>query len=109
MILGGELFILAGDARHRGEQLCPLRRLASVPSGQGLDELEEPGCRAERVALRVAPHAPQLVHDVEVVRDAVLVPRRLVRVEVEAPPESAPHDGADAHAAGLVRRQENGG
>ena len=36
-----------------------------------------------------------------------LVSRRLVGVEVEALAEAAPHDGADAHAARLVRREED--
>ena len=103
VIFGSELVVLAGDASHGGEQLRPLRLL-----GQGLYEVEDPGRRAERVAPRVALHAPQLVHDVEVVRDAVLVSRRLVRVEVEALAEPTPDDCADAHAARLVRREEDG-
>ena len=103
VILWSELFVFAGDARRRSEQLSPLR-----PLRQGLYEVEEPCRRAERVALRVSLHAPQLVHDIEVVWDAVLVSRRLVREQVEALAEPAPDNGADAHATGLVRREEDG-
>ena len=101
MVLGGQRIVPRGDARNRRLQLAPLRAV-----GQRFDEIKDTRRRAELVALLVARHTPQLKHDVQIVRDA-LVARRFVWVEVEAFFEARPYDRRYAQAARLVRREED--
>jgi hypothetical protein len=101
VVLARKPIVHSCDLVHQRLQLALV-----VPVRQRLD-LVNNACRCtELVAFLVRRNVPKLMHDVQVMRDALLACCEVWEQVVHLS-EACPHNGGDAHAAWLVRREEH--